>query len=143
MIKAAEEIMGGYLQSDIRSYEIAKKDTDAGGGETCVIIGFVGKPTGVFRLKCSISLASKIASNMLGMEVQGNSEEMRDAIAELFNMVVGFAKTIYSSDEVFKISVPTTIVGDDYSVHTSSDRPFTAINFNSNGDAFSIEVLIK
>jgi chemotaxis protein CheX len=83
---------------------------------------------------------------MLGMEVEEGSDDMKDAVGEMLNMVVGNAKTRYSSENnTFKVSVPTTIIGEDYTIHikaNASDK-ISLLNFNCNNDAMSIEVYLK
>jgi len=146
LIKATGEIfqsMAGAAVSCKPPVEKTIKDTTA---ETSVIITFVGSISGAVTLKCSKKFASMIASQMLGTDVEEGSEDMKDAIGELLNMIVGSAKAHYSSDgDPFKISVPTIIIGEDYTVHIKADPndKVSLLDFSCNGDTMGIEVYLK
>jgi CheY-specific phosphatase CheX len=114
--------------------------------ETSVVISFVGSVSGAFALRCSRKMAAKVASQMLGTDVAEGSDDMKDAIGEFFNMIVGAAKTKYpSTAEPFKISVPTTIIGDDYVLHikANASEELSLLEFRCDGDTLSVEVYIK
>jgi CheY-specific phosphatase CheX len=119
---------------------------DARNHETSVVISFVGSLSGAFALRCSRKFAARIASQMLGSEVAEGSDDMKDAIGEFLNMVVGATKTRYPSNgEPFKISVPTTIIGDSYVLHVKANdkEMLSVIEFRCDGDTLSIEVYLK
>jgi CheY-specific phosphatase CheX len=114
--------------------------------ETAVVISFMGGISGAFALRCSKKLAANIASQMLGTDIAEGSDDMRDAIGEFFNMVVGAAKTRFATNgEPFKISVPTTIIGDNYVLHIKANEAekLTRIDFGCEGDSLSVEVYLK
>ena len=146
LIKATEGIFEDMLGLSLKSsppVEIALTDSK---GETSVIISIVGAVSGAVTLKCSKKFGTKLASQMLGVEIDEGSEEMKDAVAELLNMIIGSAKSYYSADgDPFKISVPTTIIGDDYSMHIKANPGDTIslLDFNCNGDVLGIEVYVK
>ena len=146
LIKATGEILQAMIGADVSCklpVERHIKDTDS---ETSVIITFLGSPSGAVTLKCSTKFASMIAEEMLGVPVDEGSDEMKDAIGELLNMIVGNAKAHYSPEgDPFKISVPTTILGSDYTIHIKADPSDTVsmIDFYCNGDTMAIEVFLK
>ena len=61
--------------------------------ETSVVISFVGSISGAFALRCSMKVGAAIASQMLGTQIAEASDDMKDAVGEFFNMIVGAAKT--------------------------------------------------
>lgn len=146
IIKATEEILDSVLGWGVKAGAPVEKMINSSSAETSVIISFLGSISGAFTLKCSTKLAGEMASAMLGMEVEAGSEDMKDAVGELLNMIVGAAKTRYSAEgDPFKVSIPTTIMGKDYTVHlkaNSSDK-ISLIDFNCNHDSMSIEVFLK
>ncbi len=91
--------------------------------DTSVVISVVGNISGAFVLRCSQKYAAELAGSMLGVEVEPGSEEMKDAIGEVQNMIVGAVKRhlSYSADP-YKMSIPTTIVGSDYTVHVHASK---------------------
>ncbi len=146
LIKATEDIFESVIGESVKSKPAVEKSLHDSSAETSVIISLVGSVSGAVTLKCSKSVASKMASQMLGMEVAEGSEEMKDAVGELLNMIVGSAKAHYCSDgDPFKISVPTIIIGEDYSVHIKANPGDTVslLDFSCNGDTMGIEVYVK
>ena len=114
--------------------------------QTSVIISFVGAISGAFALRCSRKTGAAIAAQMLGTEVPETSDDMKDAVGEFLNMVVGDAKTRFSTDgEAFRISVPTTVVGDRYVLHVSSGGSDTVSTlwFGFGSEALCIEIYLK
>ena len=81
------------------------------------MVGLAGSVCGLMSLRCSSSSASLIASKMLGEEL-GCAENTRlDAVGEVCNMVAGnFKDKIAGMGDGCQLSVPTVIVGEDYSL---------------------------
>ena len=124
VVKATEEIMRDMLRLKISHSPAVEKTINNTNGvcsETTSIISFVGDISGAVMLKCSKQVGAKIASRLLGSEVHPDSEDMRDAIGELLNMIIGSAKTYYSQVDSFTLSVPTTIVGKDFSLYIKAN----------------------
>ena len=113
--------------------------------ETTVIISFVGEVSGALMLKCSKKVGSLIASRMLGMEVDAESDDMKDALGELLNIIMGSAKSYYSPDNTFQMSVPTTIIGQNYSLYIKANAGNTVsfIPFKSGTANIGIEIYLK
>ncbi len=146
VIEATKEMFQSLMGSEIELKGVRQGRADISHYDINVIIGFAGDESGVFILQCPKKLGLDAASKMLGVEITEDSEEMRDAIAELMNMIVGKAKSVYSAEvETFKMSIPTTIVGNNYVVHTKAldYKKESSIDFGYNGYDFIINVLIK
>ncbi len=145
VIKATEDIFDSMLGWDVKGKAPVEKPINASSAETSVIISIVGNVSGAITLKCTKKLAGEIASGMLGMDVDEDSDDLKDAIGELLNMIVGTAKTRYSSVDAFKVSVPTTIMGGDYAMHikASSGDKISLIDFDCDHGGLSIEVFLK
>ena len=144
---ATKEIMKSVLDWDIVNRSpVEKLIRDNTISETSVFISFVGELSGAFTMKCSNQLASLIASEMLGMPVEPGSDDMKDAVGELLNMIVGNTKTKFSiNGDPFKISIPTIIIGEDYSIHFKADSTdmVTQIDFDCSGQIMSFDIFIK
>ena len=143
--KATEEIFDSMLGWSVKGKAPVEKPINVPSAETSVIISIVGNVSGAITFKCAKKLAGEIASGMLGMDVDEDSDDLKDAVGELLNMVVGSAKTGYSSADAFKISVPTTIMGEDYTVHikANSGDKISLIDFDCDHSGFSIKVFLK
>jgi chemotaxis protein CheX len=112
------------------------------GADTCVVISVVGEPNGALALRCSQKLACDLATMMLGVEIEPGSADMQDALGEVFNMIVGAMKRYLSNgSDPFKMSIPTTIIGTDYTIHVnaSKNRCFLRVPFACNGEPLAIE----
>ena len=114
--------------------------------DTTVIISIVGELNGALAFRCSQQFAATLAGSMLGIEIEPGSEDMKDAIGELFNMIVGAIKRhMTNGSDPFKVSVPTTIIGQDYSVHISAadKADVTYVPFTCSGHELAIEAYIN
>ena len=92
VIKATTEIMRDMIQ--VRSthnpaVEKSINNTKGVCSEVTTIISFVGDISGAVMLKCSKRVGAKIASRLLGTEVHPDSEDMKDAIGEILNIIIG------------------------------------------------------
>ena len=146
IIKATKETFKAVIGCGIQNSPPVEQKINGQQVDTSVIISFVGSVSGAFTMRCSKELGASLASSMLGMDIDADSDDMKDAVGELFNMIVGSCKSHYvSSTDPFKISVPTTVVGGDYTVHikASSDATVALIPFSCDGGDLSIEVFLN
>jgi len=146
---AAKEMFGSMLGWSVSCASPVARPLNGNGGtpgaEASAVISFVGNPSGAFALKCSRAFAAQIASQMLGMDVDEQSSDMTDAIGEFLNMIVGRAKALYATGDPFKMSVPTLVIGGDYSLHikASGAKTVSAIDVQYEGHTLSIEVVLN
>ena len=134
---------------DVLTLEPAVREKDelrSGDREVTVVISFVGGVSGAFVLRCSRGMGAAIAGRMLGTPVPETSDEMKDALGEFLNMVVGDTKTRYAvAGEPFRMSVPTTVVGDHYDLQVQSGAagPVGRLTLILEGLPLCIEVYLK
>ncbi len=112
------------------------------------MVGFAGTYSGVISIHCPIQLAKTITSAMLGMDVadvEDGGEDLNDAIGEIANMLGGSVKMILSKGGLdVKLSIPTVIAGEDYTVNSLSDIDCVVIPFNVDaGDRFLVGLTLK
>ena len=145
VVEGTAQVFDGMFGLQTVAGEVKTVSVESGGAETSTIISFMGDVSGAFILRCSKKVASAIAGKMLGIEVDDDSEEMKDSVGELLNMIVGLAKNYYSSNNAFKISVPTTVTGADYTFHIKADPSDTVcrIPFKVDDHELSIDVYLK
>ena len=82
------------------------------------MIGLAGSLCGVISIRCSSAAGRLIAAKMLGVPVEEADQSMRDAIAEIVNMVAGNFKSKLSGSNHCMISIPTVITGADYQLRS-------------------------
>lgn len=108
------------------------------------MVGFAGTYSGVISIHCPVSLAMKITSNMLGMECEEVNDDLNDAIGEIANMLGGGVKLVLSKGGLdIKLSIPTVISGEDYTVNSLSDNDCVVIPFSLDGDKFLVGLTLK
>jgi chemotaxis protein CheX len=108
------------------------------------MVGFAGIYSGVISMHCPVNLAMKITSNMLGMECDEVNEDLNDAIGEISNMLGGSVKQVLSKGGLdVKLSIPTVIAGEDYTVNSLSDSDCVVIPFQIDDDRFLVGLVLK
>ncbi len=106
------------------------------------MVGLAGHLCGILTLRCSSKSAARMASRMLGVEVDKAGPEMWDAVGEICNMVAGnFKNKISGLGDGCMLSVPTVITGADYSLHPMANVEFqTIMLFEGEPLVLSLEV---
>jgi chemotaxis protein CheX len=108
------------------------------------MVGFAGTYSGVISIHCPVALALKITSSMLGMECEEVNEDLNDAIGEIANMLGGNVKQVLSKGGLdVKLSIPTVISGEDYTVTSLSESDCVVIPFNISEDKFIVGLTLK
>lgn len=108
------------------------------------MVGFAGMYSGVISIHCPVSLALKITSNMLGMECEEVNEDLNDAIGEISNMLGGGVKQVLTKGGLdVKLSIPTVISGEDYTVNSLSDSDCVVIPFVVDDEKFLVGLTLK
>lgn len=98
------------------------------------IVGFAGTYSGVISIHCPIALALKVTSNMLGVDCDEVNDDLNDAIGEIANMLGGSVKQVLSKGGLdVKLSIPTVISGEDYTVNSLSDNDCVVVPFTVEG----------
>ena len=108
------------------------------------MVGFAGTYSGVISIHCPVELALKVTSNMLGMECEEVNEDLNDAIGEIANMLGGSVKQVLSKGGLdVKLSIPTVISGEDYTVNSLSDMDCVVIPFVVEGHKLLVGLTLK
>lgn len=111
------------------------------------MVGFAGTYSGVISMHCPLSLAKKITSAMLGMaenEIEDGGEDLNDAIGEIGNMLGGSVKMVLSTGGLdVKLSIPTVISGEDYTINSLSDSDCVVIPFVVENERFLVGLTLK
>ncbi|HID56810.1 TPA: chemotaxis protein CheX [Candidatus Poribacteria bacterium] len=105
------------------------------------IIGFAGEEGScVLYIKCTDDVAEMLASRMLGTEFNGMSEEVRDVLGEIANMISGNVNSFLSEMGLeFKLSIPTIISGEGYEIDMGDENLCSLwIPFRFDGGEFDI-----
>jgi len=108
------------------------------------MVGFAGLYSGVISVHCPVELAKKITSAMLGIDCDEVNEDLNDAIGEIANMLGGGVKQVLSKGGLdVKLSIPTVISGEDYTVSSLSDIDCVVIPFRIGDEKFLVGLTLK
>ena len=144
--RATREIVESALSWRVTNGRVVTKPVNSSTSESSSIIGFLGSVEGTLTLRCTRKIAVEATRAMLGVEATEDSAEVRDAMGELLNMVIGQAKTYYAEGgDSFTFTLPTTVMGDNYQIYVRA-RPgatVTAIHYLCPVGPFSVELFVK
>jgi len=108
------------------------------------MVGFAGTYSGVISIHCPVALALMITSNMLGVECDEINDDLNDAIGEIANMLGGSVKQVLSKGGLdVKLSIPTVISGEDYTVNSLSDNDCVVVPFTVEGFTLLVGLTLK
>ncbi len=112
--------------------------------EVSAIIGLSGEIAGSAVISLPKKLALKVASVMLMEELDEINDDVKDAIGELANIVVGTARNkLKDSGHDVTISTPTIIVGLGHEISHPHGVPFLVIPFATKEGELFINIGIK
>ncbi len=108
-------------------------------------IGFTGSLTGTFSVYFEPGLARKVASSMLGEELSEVNEDVKSAVGEIANIVLGRAKTLLSTQGYrIEITPPTIVAGKNYSLTTKGEEEKSILPFEiPSVGVFYVEIGVK
>ena len=118
LTKSVKELFTTMMSLDLEEQEIIHDRKGIEGGIAITgMIGLAGSYKGNIAIHFSKSLALKSISAMLGMEFDELTDDTKDAIGEIANIVAGGVKTELSAEGInFDLSLPTVICGENYSI---------------------------
>jgi chemotaxis protein CheX len=105
------------------------------------VIGLSGNARGFVAISYPKTLAIKMVTAFLGMEVDEFSPYVADGVGEITNMVAGNAKKELAGFR-FDLSLPTVVVGVDHRIEGSSGAPVIVIPLKCEWGEFEMEVSI-
>jgi chemotaxis protein CheX len=106
------------------------------------IVGFGGRISGFIAIHLSPRSACTLAANMLGMTFDEMDDIVADAMGEMVNMLAGGVKKFASQDEdLFKISVPSIVYGNDYSTHAPKNSERLLLGIQTEFCTFSVQLV--
>lgn len=105
------------------------------------LVGLAGHLCGVVSIACTSSVASRIASKMLGAETNGVDESVLDAMGEICNMVAGgFRSKVVELERDCNLSVPTVITGADYHLQSLTEGERLEVSLGFEGGPIRVAI---
>lgn len=100
-------------------------------GDVSAIVGFVGTISGSMFINTSEATACFMAGRMLGEDMKVLDNQALDGLCEIANIIAGQTKASLSTTEYKfdRISVPSVIVGNNYSISHYRGMTSLAVEF--------------
>ena len=113
---AAREVFSLMLACEL---QLSPTPVPTKGFDVTAMVGLAGSLCGLVTIRCTSKCAAIMASQMLGTDAETAGPEALDAVGEVCNMVAGnFKNKIAGMSDRCKLSVPTVITGENYSIHS-------------------------
>lgn len=138
-IVSMKNVILTMAQIELKVCEPERKTDNVARGDVSGIIGMIGPQVrGSMAITFDKVLASNIMLNMLGEKQTSISDEVRDMVGEMTNMICGGAKTTLSEQNYeFELATPVIVSGISHTIQHKVDGPQIILTFSSNkGNAF-------
>ena len=121
-----------------------KKDQMAQ-GDVSGIIGLTGEASGSLSVTFNFVLIKQIMQNMLGEEITEITNDVRDAVGEMTNMISGDARRMLQQEGLqLSAAIPTIVSGAGHVIKHMVVGPVIVIPFESEGGGkATVEVSLK
>ncbi len=108
------------------------------------MLGFAGDLQGTVIIHLPEAVAIAITNAFLELDLDEVNEEVKDAIGELTNMVAGGVKYLLPEQvQDVQLSIPSVISGRGYTCGATGKTQRFAVEFETAGSCFIVELLIK
>lgn len=143
LIESTQEIFSSMIMLDVTAGAPFKRDSEMLRDSISGIIGLAGSSKGLLAIHLPKQTALAVTSAFLGMDVDEIDEDVRDAIGELANMLGGSVKSALDpSGSDIKLSMPSSIYGEEYSIDCVANADVIAVPFEFAGNRFVVELQI-
>lgn len=144
VVAATKDIFNTMIMMDVKDGDPFDHSVNSAIFDFTGIIGFSGAATGAIGVHFPKSMAAKIATAMLGSPIDENSQEVKDTVAELTNMIAGGLRNELSQFGIeFDISIPTVVEGESHKTVMVADGPLVSVPFLVDSGSFIVEACLK
>ncbi len=144
IVAATKDIFNTMIMMDVKDGDPFPNGINAAIFDYTGIIGFSGAATGALGVHFPKSMAAAIASAMLGTPIEETSQEVRDTVGELTNMIAGGLRNELSQFGIeFEISIPTVVEGEHHKTAMMIDGPRISVPFQVEKGSFIVEACLK
>ncbi len=113
-------------------------------GDISGIIGLTGEVRGSLSVTFSLTLIKEIMSNMLGETINEITEDVKDAVGEMTNMICGDARRALQQEGLkLSAAIPTIVSGKNHTIKHAVKGPIIVIPFKSGSGQVVIEVSLE
>jgi chemotaxis protein CheX len=113
-------------------------------GDISGIVGMAGESEGSLSLSFSKECILYIVSSMFGEPFTEITEEVKDAVGELTNMISGDARRrLETAGILYHGAIPSVISGPNHEIRHVTKEPIISIPFDSANGGFHLELCFK
>ena len=113
-------------------------------GDISGIVGMAGESEGSLSLSFSRECILHIVSSMFGEPFADITEEVKDAVGELTNMISGDARRRMETVGIlYHGAIPSVISGPNHEIRHVTKEPIISIPFDSANGGFHLELCFK
>ena len=144
VIEATKEVFTTMVMMELEDHYPLREPVTRFHCSISGMVGLAGMYSGILSIHCPQTLALRITSNMLGMDVEEIGEDACDALGEIANMLGGHVKQVFSKGGLgLNLSIPTVITGEDYCVNCMADKDCVIIPFSWEGESFLVGLTLR
>ncbi len=144
IIDATQDIFSSMIMLEVAAGEPFVRNNDKLINSISGIIGLAGSTKGMLAIHMDNAAALAVTTAFLGMEVEEIDDDVRDAIGELANMLAGNIKSVLDpGGSDIKLSMPSAIYGEDYSVDCLAGAQAVTVPFTFDGLGFLVELQLR
>ena len=144
IIDSTQEIFSSMIFLEVTPGDPFKRPDEPLTNSISGIIGLAGTMQGSLAIHLSNDAALAVTTAFLGMDVEEIDEDVKDAIGELANMLGGSLKSVLDpSGSDIKLSMPSTIYGEEYSIDCLDEAESVAVPFSFDGHTFIVELQMR
>lgn len=144
IIDTTREIFSSMVMLDVTPGEPLIRKDEKLQNSISGMIGLAGSTKGMLAIHMPNATALAVTTAFLGMDVTEIDEDVRDAIGELANMLAGGIKAILDpSGSDIKISMPSAVYGEEYSIDCLANALSAAVPFTFDDLTFLVELQLR
>ncbi len=141
-ISATLDLMSTMANLQVTRKELFLKKNYRLFGDISGIMNFSGKINGAVVVSFNEDLACEIVGRILGTAPETiTSEELKDGVGEIINIISGNAKALLSGTEFgHEITLPAVVTGMGHEIRHPQNAPCIVVIFEASGRPFAIQV---
>lgn len=141
IIKSTEEIFSSMVFMPISTTAPLAKGAEVIDCHVSAMIGLSGDISCMLAIHCPGTVGMAITSEMLGMEVEKVTDDVKDTLGEIANMIAGGLKEAFSAENIdLELSIPTTVTGKSYTVSSPTRSNRVIVPFELEQGRFFVEI---
>ena len=132
------------LATELEVRQVQQNSQPFRANEVSALIGITGDLTGYVAIHCTSAQGAAFTGRLLGLPADEvvATDEIRDAIGELVNMVAGSVKTALSATHSLAIALPTVVMASKPDMRVKGATS-TVVTFLDPTGEFEVELVVS